>query len=236
MTQDDDDDEISRREKVGRSGGVELVKPASPRLVSKPSARRERLTRGTKRDDDGSDGMLRRPRRRCDGVTTTTTTTTTMGEETTGASSSTSSLAVGRVPKTALTRRSAKKEGWGEDELRGGGGGFVLRGNDGGRDIKRRFGRFLARIEPPSRLDTESIKEAVKDMRSKTESALKEIKVPNVEDLRNLIDDIRAEQSEAKYHPDRRRLSNVADFFAYTEEEGAGKRAGAQANSQSLEF
>lgn len=97
----------------------------------------------------------------------------------------------------------------------------MLRGNDGGRDIKRRFGRFLARIEPPSRLDTESIKEAVKDMRSKTESALKEIKVPNVEDLRNLIDDIRAEQSEAKYHPDRRRLSNVADFFAYTEEEGA---------------
>ena len=232
MTQDDDD-EISRREE-GRSGGVELVKPASPRLVSKPSARRERLTRATKRDDDGSDGMLRRPRRRCDGVTTTTTT---MGEETTGASSSSSSsLAVGRVPKTALTRRSAKKEGWGEDELRGGGGGFVLRGNDGGRDIKRRFGRFLARIEPPSRLDTESIKEAVKDMRSKTESALKEIKVPNVEDLRNLIDDIRAEQSEAKYHPDRRRLSNVADFFAYTEEEGAGKRAGAQANSQSLEF
>ena len=231
MTQDEDD-EISRREE-GRSGGVELVKPASPRLVSKPSARRERLTRATKRDDDGSDGMLRRPRRRCDGVTTTTTT---MGEETTGASSSTSSLAVGRVPKTALTRRSAKKEGWGEDELRGGGGGFVLRGNDGGRDIKRRFGRFLARIEPPSRLDTESIKEAVKDMRSKTESALKEIKVPNVEDLRNLIDDIRAEQSEAKYHPDRRRLSNVADFFAYTEEEGAGKRADAQANSQSLEF
>jgi len=233
MTQDEDD-EISRREE-GRSGGVELVKPASPRLVSKPSARRERLTRATKRDDDGSDGMLRRPRRRCDGVTTTTTT---MGEETTGASSSSSSssLAVGRVPKTALTRRSAKKEGWGEDELRGGGGGFVLRGNDGGRDIKRRFGRFLARIEPPSRLDTESIKEAVKDMRSKTESALKEIKVPNVEDLRNLIDDIRAEQSEAKYHPDRRRLSNVADFFAYTEEEGAGKRAGAQANSQSLEF
>jgi len=232
MTQDEDD-EISRREE-GRSGGVELVKPASPRLVSKPSARRERLTRATKRDDDGSDGMLRRPRRRCDGVTTTTTT---MGEETTGASSSTSSsLAVGRVPRTALTRRSAKKEGWGEDELRGGGGGFVLRGNDGGRDIKRRFGRFLARIEPPSRLDTESIKEAVKDMRSKTESALKEIKVPNVEDLRNLIDDIRAEQSEAKYHPDRRRLSNVADFFAYTEEEGAGKRAGAQANSQSLEF
>ena len=232
MTQDDDD-EISRREE-GRSGGVELVKPASPRLVSKPSARRERLTRATKRDDDGSDGMLRRPRRRCDGVTTTTTT---MGEETTGASSSSSSsLAVGRVPRTALTRRSAKKEGWGEDELRGGGGGFVLRGNDGGRDIKRRFGRFLARIEPPSRLDTESIKEAVKDMRSKTESALKEIKVPNVEDLRNLIDDIRAEQSEAKYHPDRRRLSNVADFFAYTEEEGAGKRAGAQANSQSLEF
>ena len=231
MTQDEDD-EISRREE-GRSGGVELVKPASPRLVSKPFARRERLTRATKRDDDGSDGMLRRPRRRCDGVTTTTTT---MGEETTGASSSTSSLAVGRVPKTALTRRSAKKEGWGEDELRGGGGGFVLRGNDGGRDIKRRFGRFLARIEPPSRLDTESIKEAVKDMRSKTESALKEIKVPNVEDLRNLIDDIRAEQSEAKYHPDRRRLSNVADFFAYTEEEGAGKRADAQANSQSLEF
>jgi len=232
MTQDEDD-EISRREE-GRSGGVELVKPASPRLVSKPSARRERLTRATKRDDDGSDGMLRRPRRRCDGVTTTTTT---MGEETTGASSSSSSsLAVGRVPRTALTRRSAKKEGWGEDELRGGGGGFVLRGNDGGRDIKRRFGRFLARIEPPSRLDTESIKEAVKDMRSKTESALKEIKVPNVEDLRNLIDDIRAEQSEAKYHPDRRRLSNVADFFAYTEEEGAGKRAGAQANSQSLEF
>jgi len=233
MTQDEDD-EISRREE-GRSGGVELVKPASPRLVSKPSARRERLTRATKRDDDGSDGMLRRPRRRCDGVTTTTTT---MGEETTGASSSSSSssLAVGRVPKTALTRRSAKKEGWGEDELRGGGGGFVLRGNDGGRDIKRRFGRFLARIEPPSRLDTESIKEAVKDMRSKTESALKEIKVPNVEDLRNLIDDIRAEQSEAKYHPDRRRLSNVADFFAYTEEEGAGKRAGAQANSQSLDF
>jgi len=232
MTQDEDD-EISRREE-GRSGGVELVKPASPRLVSKPSARRERLTRATKRDDDGSDGMLRRPRRRCDGVTTTTTT---MGEETTGASSSSSSsLAVGRVPRTALTRRSAKKEGWGEDELRGGGGGFVLRGNDGRRDIKRRFGRFLARIEPPSRLDTESIKEAVKDMRSKTESALKEIKVPNVEDLRNLIDDIRAEQSEAKYHPDRRRLSNVADFFAYTEEEGAGKRAGAQANSQSLEF
>jgi len=232
MTQDEDD-EISRREE-GRSGGVELVKPASPRLVSKPSARRERLTRATKRDDDGSDGMLRRPRRRCDGVTTTTTT---MGEETTGASSSSSSsLAVGRVPRTALTRRSAKKEGWGEDELRGGGGGFVLRGNDGGRDIKRRFGRFLARIEPPSRLDTESIKEAVKDMRSKTESALKEIKVPNVEDLRNLIDDIRAEQSEAKYHPDRRRLSNVADFFAYTEEEGAGKRADAQANSQSLEF
>jgi hypothetical protein len=169
-------------------------------------------------------------------TTTTTTTTTTMGEETTGASSTSSSLAVGRVPRTALTRRSAKKEGWGEDELRGGGGGFVLRGNDGGRDIKRRFGRFLARIEPPSRLDTESIKEAVKDMRSKTESALKEIKVPNVEDLRNLIDDIRAEQSEAKYHPDRRRLSNVADFFAYTEEEGAGKRAGAQANSQSLDF
>jgi hypothetical protein len=38
--------------KVGRSGGVELVKPASPRLVSKPFARRERLTRATKRDDD----------------------------------------------------------------------------------------------------------------------------------------------------------------------------------------
>jgi len=51
MTQDDDDDEISRREKVGRSGGVELVKPASPRLVSKPFARRERLTRATKRDE-----------------------------------------------------------------------------------------------------------------------------------------------------------------------------------------
>lgn len=154
-----------------------------------------------------------------------------MGEETTGASSSSSSsIAVGRVPSTALTRRRVKRE---EDDgfQRGRGGGFVVRGNDGGRDIKRRFGRFLARIEPPSRLDTESIREAVKDMRSKTESALKEIKVPKVEDFRNLIDDIRAEQSEAKYHPDRRRLSNVADFFTYTEEEGAGRRAGAHANA-----
>jgi len=130
----------------------------------------------------------------------------------------------------ALTRRRVKREE--DDGFQRGRGGFVVRGNDGVRDVKRRFGRFLARIEPPSRLDTESIKEAVKDMRSKTESALKEIKVPKVEDLRNLIDDIRAEQSEAKYHPDRRRLSNVADFFAYTEEEGARRRAGAHANAR----
>jgi hypothetical protein len=60
MTQDDDDDdEISRREKVGRSVGVELVKPASRLVVvvvcptrAGPFARRERLTRATKRDDD----------------------------------------------------------------------------------------------------------------------------------------------------------------------------------------
>lgn len=133
----------------------------------------------------------------------------------------------------ALTRRRVKREEEDDDgfQRRERGGGFVVRGNDGARDVKRRIGRFLARMEPPSRLDAESIKEAVKDMRSKTESALKEIKVPKVEDLRNLIDDIRAEQSEAKYHPDRRRLSNVADFFAYTEEEGARRRAGAHANA-----
>ena len=44
--------------------------------------------------------------------------------------------------------------------------------------------------------------------------------MPKVEDLRNLIEDIRQEQSEAKYHPDKRRLESVADFFSYTEEEG----------------
>jgi hypothetical protein len=70
-------------------------------------------------------------------------------------------------------------------------------------------------------LDAESIKEAVREARTKTETALKDLKVPNIEELRNLIEDIRAEQSEAKYHPDRRRLANVADFFTYTEEEGA---------------
>ena len=36
-------------------------------------------------------------------------------------------------------------------------------------------------------------------------------------DLKKVFDDLRTQQ----YHPDRRRLSSVADFFRYTEEEGA---------------
>jgi predicted protein tyrosine phosphatase len=72
-----------------------------------------------------------------------------------------------------------------------------------------------------TKMDAEALREKIVAVREKTQEAMKKIEVPKVEDLKMLIEDIRQEQTEAKYHPDRRRLESVADFFAYTEEEGA---------------
>ena len=90
------------------------------------------------------------------------------------------------------------------------------RANDGTRT---RYRGFLAKMES-TKMDAEALREKLVAVREKTQEAMKKIEVPKVEDLRMLIEDIRQEQTEAKYHPDRRRLESVADFFAYTEEEG----------------
>ena len=81
---------------------------------------------------------------------------------------------------------------------------------------------FLAKLDAGrGKLDGEALKERLDRVRGKTREMVRDLKVPNVEDLKALIEDIRQEQTEAKYHPDKRRLDAVADFFAYTEEEGA---------------
>ena len=93
------------------------------------------------------------------------------------------------------------------------------RANDGTRT---RYRGFLAKMES-TKMDAEALRERLVAVREKTQEAMKKIEVPKVEDLRMLIEDIRQEQTEAKYHPDRRRLESVADFFAYTEEEGESR-------------
>jgi len=102
--------------------------------------------------------------------------------------------------------------------------GFTLRRSveaqgRGMERAKRRIGKFLARLDG-TKLDGANIKEQLERAKARTSAVLKDIKVPKVEDLKNLIDDIREEQTLAQYHPDRKRLSSVADFFIYTEEEG----------------
>ena len=175
----------------------------------------------------GAHSMLRRPRRRVDGPDGAVD-----RDETRRAPHSSCRAATVRVanvpahavpPVVRATSTGAIRgtDGRAQAAACSVGEGFTVRGRRSRDGLTRRFGRFLARLEPPTRLDAESIKEAVREARTKTETALKDLKVPNIEELRNLIEDIRAEQSEAKYHPDRRRLANVADFFTYTEEEGA---------------
>ena len=123
------------------------------------------------------------------------------------------------VEDSARGRRAWTLRGDGADAARGEEAratGARERANDGTRT---RYRGFLAKMES-TKNDAEALRERLVAVREKTQEAMKKIEVPKVEDLRMLIEDIRQEQSEAKDHPDRRRLEGVADFFAYTEEEG----------------
>lgn len=126
-------------------------------------------------------------------------------------------MKMARVSAAVIADVVTRTEGEGEGGWRRGGGrdGFTLRGED----ARKRVGRFLAKLDA-TKIDSASIKEQLERARERTSAVLKDIKVPKVEDLKNLIDDIREEQTLAQYHPDRKRLSSVADFFSYTEEEG----------------
>ena len=84
--------------------------------------------------------------------------------------------------------------------------------------------RFLAKLDGGGKIDPDALMEKLAGVKERTQEMVRDLKVPKVEDLKALIEDIRAEQSEAKYHPDKRRLDAVAEFFAYTEEEGALRR------------
>lgn len=97
------------------------------------------------------------------------------------------------------------------------------RGNSFGDVVRAAFRppKFLAKLDAGGKIDADALMEKLAGVRERTQEMVRDLKVPKVEDLKALIEDIRAEQSEAKYHPDKRRLDAVADFFAYTEEEGA---------------
>ena len=129
-----------------------------------------------------------------------------------------SEVKMARVSAAVIADVVTRTDGEGEGGWRWGGGrerGFTVRGED----ARKRVGRFLAKLDA-TKIDSASIKEQLERARERTSAVLKDIKVPKVEDLKNLIDDIREEQTLAQYHPDRKRLSSVADFFSYTEEEG----------------
>ena len=124
-----------------------------------------------------------------------------------------------------VARRGRGRRAVGEEARRGeDDDGFTLRRRRRRRrrdveDVRTRVGKFLAKLDA-TKIDSASIKEQLERARARTSAVLKDIKVPKVEDLKNLIEDIREEQTLAQYHPDRKRLSSVADFFSYTEEEG----------------
>ncbi len=129
-----------------------------------------------------------------------------------------SEVKMARVSAAVIADVVTRTDGEGEGGWRRGSGrerGFTVRGED----ARKRVGRFLAKLDA-TKIDSASIKEQLERARERTSAVLKDIKVPKVEDLKNLIDDIREEQTLAQYHPDRKRLSSVADFFSYTEEEG----------------
>ena len=142
--------------------------------------------------------MLRRPRRR---VRETTTSGDGDGDARVG-------VRVARASEADVARAEARAR------ARARAGTTTTRGRR-----TKKMGAFLAKVES-SKMDADALRERLTQARDQAQEALKEIKVPKVEDLRNLIEDIRQEQSEAKYHPDKRRLESVADFFSYTEEEG----------------
>ena len=144
--------------------------------------------------------MLRRPRRR---VRETTTSGDGDGDARVG-------VRVARASEADVARAEARARA----RARARAGTTTTRGRR-----TKKMGAFLAKVES-SKMDADALRERLTQARDQAQEALKEIKVPKVEDLRNLLEDIRQEQSEAKYHPDKRRLESVADFFSYTEEEG----------------
>ena len=80
-----------------------------------------------------------------------------------------------------------------------------------------KFSGFLAVIDPTI------LNEQLRQFQEKIPKQFvdKETGKFKLPDFKAALEELREERQHMEYHPDRKRLSSVADFFKYTEEEGA---------------
>ena len=80
-----------------------------------------------------------------------------------------------------------------------------------------KFSGFLAVIDP-TKLNEQLRQFQEKIPKQFVDKETGKFKLP---DFKAALEELREERQHMEYHPDRKRLSSVADFFKYTEEEGA---------------
>jgi len=80
-----------------------------------------------------------------------------------------------------------------------------------------KFSGFLAVIDP-TKLNEQLRQFQEKIPKQFVDKETGKFKMP---DFKAALEELREERQHMEYHPDRKRLSSVADFFKYTEEEGA---------------
>jgi len=80
-----------------------------------------------------------------------------------------------------------------------------------------KFSGFLAVIDP-TKLNEQLRQFQEKIPKQFVDKETGKVKLP---DFKAALEELREERQHMEYHPDRKRLSSVADFFKYTEEEGA---------------
>ena len=97
--------------------------------------------------------------------------------------------------------------------------------DDGGEKKKKKRDRranIFSRVNFLAVIDPTKLNEQLRQIQEKipkqfVDEETGKFKLP---DFKAALEELREERQHMEYHPDRKRLSSVADFFKYTEEEG----------------
>ena len=98
--------------------------------------------------------------------------------------------------------------------------------DDGGEKKKKKRDRranIFSRVNFLAVIDPTKLNEQLRQIQEKIPKQFvdKETGKFKLPDFKAALEELREERQHMEYHPDRKRLSSVADFFKYTEEEGA---------------